>query len=989
MFMRQQKIEAVLKELLKATEKKICAFDEFLCAKVPYKNGYMPDTDVEYTKFTPDNFVTEKDAHYLVKLSFRTPGNEENKKIRFYMEFGPKEAWGATSSQGIIYVNGIMRQGLDSNHNYIELMGDTDYDILVYHYNMKPWNFVFDLRYADTITEKLCYHLLVPCDALKLLDNTSQEYADILKHLDKAVDMLDLRSLGSEEYYASVKKSIEYMENEFYAKACGHTDAVIYAVGQTHIDVAWLWPLRQTVEKVQRSFATVLELMDRYPDYKFMCSQPQLYEFVKEHAPNLYEKIKQRVKEGRWEVEGAMWLEPDCNLISGESFVRQLLYGKRFLKEEFNIDSNYLWLPDVFGYSAALPQILKKSGIDIFATTKISWNEFNTMPYDSFMWKGIDGTEIFTHFFEMLNADLNTQTVFERHKTFKQKLYTNKALLGYGFGDGGGGPTPEMLEKQDRLKYGLPGIAKTKTATATEFFKDAVKDFEAACKDLNVVPKWVGELYLELHRGTYTSIAKIKKANRDTEFMFQNAELLSAMDMCLNGGEYPEIINEEWKTLLLNQFHDILPGSSIKEVYDDSDEQFAKMQNKLGTVINEKVSKLLNGINTKGGFLVFNPHSFKTNGIVERQGRLVYVENIPPKGYTIADYCDTNTISIDSKRVETPFYTVIFDDAYNIISMYDKENRRDVFCQKANELVVFEDIPLMYDAWDIPEYYKDKSYTIDTVSHTEVIDLGAAKAIRIVKKFMNSAITQDIIFYENIRRVDFKTAVDWKEEHLLLKAMFPVDVNSREAVYDIQFGNVSRSTNRNTSWDRAKFEVCGHKWADIGEVGYGLSLMNNCKYGYSAEDNTLGLTLIKCATNPYADADKGIHEFTYSILPHSGDFRQAGTVYESYLLNLPLNGVDVEANSGKYSETFSFAGVSADGVILETIKKAEADNSLVLRAFESYGKRTEAEIVLGFEAKEAYLTDLMENKIQKLELNDNKISLNFKPYEIHTVMVLM
>jgi len=988
MFIRQQKVDAILTEINKSIEKKICSFDEFECAKIPYKNGYMPDTDVPFEKFGPDNFVTDKKTHYLVKLNFRTPEDKPNCKIRFYMEFGPRESWGATSSQGIIYVNGIMRQGLDSNHNYIELLGETDYEIIIYHYNMKPWNFMFDLRYANSITEKLYYHLTVPFEALSLLDNKSHDYAVTLRCLDNAVNRLDLRDFESEEYLLSAQNAIEYMENEFYAKECGHSDALIYVVGQTHIDVAWLWPLKQTVEKVQRSFSTVIELMEKFPDYKFMCSQPQLYEYIKEQAPDLYEKIKARVKEGRWEVEGAMWLEPDCNLISGESFVRQLIYGKRFLKEEFDVDSNYLWLPDVFGYSAALPQILKKSGIDIFTTTKISWNEYDSMPYDSFMWKGIDGTEIFTHFFEPLNCDLNTKTVFERTRDFKQKLYTNKYLLTYGFGDGGGGPTAEMLEKQDRLKYGLPGLPKTKTSTATEFFKDAVKDFEKACQDLRFVPKWVGELYLELHRGTYTSIAKIKKQARETEFMFMTAEFLSAMDMCLDGGNYPSVINTHWKTLLLNQFHDVIPGSSIREVYDDSDAQFAVMQKDLGDVICEKTKKLVEKIDTKGGFLVFNNHSFIADGVVRNGEKIVYVDKIPPKGYTVTNYKASNTITIDGKKVETPFYTILFDKSFNIISMYDKENKREVFAGKANELIAFEDIPLLYDAWDIHEYYRDKQYNVDNVVSVCENDLGAAKSLTIVRKFMSSVITQDIIFYENIRRVDFKTSVDWKEEHLLLKTFFPVDVLSDEAVYDIQFGNLKRPSTKNTSWERAKFEVCAHKWADIAEEGYGMSLMNNCKYGYSAEENVLGLTLIKCATNPCADADKEIHEFTYSILPHKGDFRDAGTVRQSYLLNMPLVGFDITENNGTQKDTYSFASVDAENVILETIKKAENGNSIVLRTFETYGKRANAQISLGFDIKEAYLTDLMENKIKRLEIKDNSVSLNFKPYEINTIMVV-
>ncbi|WP_256201103.1 alpha-mannosidase [Thermoanaerobacter thermocopriae] len=477
--------------------------------------------------------------------------------------------------------------------------------------------------------EKLYYNIKVPLEVIKLLEKDSLEYINTLKYLQTAINILDLRKPFSKDFYNSINKANEYLEREFYGKYCGHDDVIEICVGHTHIDVAWLWTLSQTREKVARSFSTVLNLMKQYPEYIFISSQPQLYKFVREDHPEIYEEIKKRIKEGRWEAEGSMWVEADTNLTSGESLVRQIMFGKRFFKKEFGVDNKILWLPDVFGYSAALPQILKKSGIDYFMTTKISWNEYNKMPYDTFMWRGIDGTEILTHFitttdyvkgeakgwFTTYNGFLNPSQVMGCWQRYQQKGINNYVLNSYGYGDGGGGPTKEMLEIGKRLAKGIPGVPKVRMGKAIDFFKQLEKNV----KDNPRLPKWVGELYLEYHRGTYTSMARNKKYNRKIEFLNLDSELFSTMNMILQGKEYPQSeINKNWEITLLNQFHDILPGSSIKEVYEESKKQYEEINARGKNIINSALDSICSNINLKNiSLVVFNQLSFERSDIVE------------------------------------------------------------------------------------------------------------------------------------------------------------------------------------------------------------------------------------------------------------------------------------------------------------------------------------------------------------------------------------
>ncbi|MBQ7596895.1 MAG: alpha-mannosidase, partial [Clostridia bacterium] len=496
--------------------------------------------------------------------------------------------------------------------------------------------------------------------------------------------------------------------------------------------------------------------MEKYPEFKFMSSQPQLYEYVKEDCPELYEKIKKYVAEGRFEPEGSMWVEAVCNLISGESFVRQIMFGKRFFKDEFGKDNRVLWLPDVFGYNAAMPQILKKSGIDAFVTSKISWNEFNRMPYDHFNWYGIDGTSVFSVFLtasDPVHGDKKTTTytamltpshVKGSYERYEPKELNSETILTFGHGDGGGGPTDENLEFHRRMKYGLPGIP----STNIEFAGSYIQRMREKLENNPELPKWVGELYLEFHRGTYTSVAKIKKNNRKSEFLYQNAESAAYTAKILTGFDYDrEKLNSGWKTILLNQFHDILPGSSIEPVYNKSDEDYAIVCKKGTEVLDGARAAIAENIGTDGGLLVFNPNPFSVSGAVEIDGEYVYVKDIPSKGYKVtvpekvkAEFKHTQ------KTIETKYYIVEFGDDYSITRLYDKKNCREVLRKggRANVIEAFEDYPYEYDNWELSNYYEDTRYEISDVASTEFFDEGERFGIIIKRTFLDSTFDQKI-----------------------------------------------------------------------------------------------------------------------------------------------------------------------------------------------------------------------------------------------------
>lgn len=1006
----KEKVRITLEKLIQIAEPTIIKCDNLKYKETDYKKGgEIPTVDDSWKTFGEMDRIQGRDKHFWFYTEIDAPNVADDEELVLQIRTGEegKWEWDAGNPQGLLYINEEIVQGIDVNHRKAYLKPGKKSRILLYFYCgmggvIDPIEMHLEVKLRNKQMVKLYYDMKVPYDTALCFEEDDYNHVKTINYLERTCNLIDFRDTNSDEFKKSIKVADDFIINEYYGKECGKTDAVVSYIGHTHIDVAWLWTLAQTREKVQRSFSTVLMLMDRYPEYVFMSSQPQLYEYLKEEEPELYEKVKARVKEGRWEVEGAMWLEADCNLSSGESLVRQIVYGKRFMKEEFDVDSKILWLPDVFGYSAALPQILQKSGVNKFVTSKISWNETNMVPYNTFMWEGIDGTEIFTYFltaqtheeykknwhYATYTAKIRPEMHLGTWENFKQKEYNNEVIATYGYGDGGGGSTEEMIETERRLEYGLPGMPKAQMSKASDFLDRVEKNFTNACEENGRIPKWVGELYLEMHRGTYTSIAKIKKNNRECEFLCQGTETVSVIDKILKNGAYPHSeLHSAWKKLLLNQFHDIIPGSSIFEVYEDSDKDYAFVRDSIGTIKKNKMQSIADNLSKKG-IMVYNPNGFIASGYVKTDDGYKYVENISPIGWTVLDeFVKTDDVTVGDKTIESKYYSIVFDENMNIKSLYDKENDREVVAEngRLNQLFAFEDEPRMYDNWEITSYYKQKKYDINDVSNVTKIVGDGFGGFEIERKYFNSTIKQRVIVYGNSRRIDVENTIDWHEHHTLLKAMFPVDIHTNKANYDIQFGYAERPNNENTSWEAAKFEVCAHKWADLSETDYGVSILNNCKYGYSALGNEMTLTLIKCGTYPNPEADQGLHEFTYSIYPHKDDFKKGGTVNESYLLNRPFE-LAMSEGSGELPSCYSLIECDAENVVVETVKEAENGNGIVVRMYENWNKKTNATLKLGFDAKKISISDMLENPIEEIG-RGNTVNVKLKNFEILTLLI--
>lgn len=961
----------------------------------PYKTSNTPPPLSEFHQYNNEYIDFPADSHVWLHFETDIPEQINDEKYFLTMKTGKEGLWDACNPQCSVFVNGTScTQAFDTNHTDLLLDGGHK-DIYIYFYSGKE---PASLRLSASIItkskaiQKLIFDFNVPYEALLLLPEHSFDRIESLNVLDRACNELDFRMPYSADFWNGIEKCTKFLEKEYYQKLCSKdkNDEVAY-IGHTHIDVAWLWTLAQTKEKAQRSFSTVINLMQQYPDYIFMSSQPQLYEYVKENDPELYEKIKQKVKEGKWEPEGAMWLEADTNITGGESLIRQIMYGKKFMMQEFGVDCKILWLPDVFGYSAALPQILKKCGIEAFFTSKINWNETNKFPHDTFIWQGLDKTEILAIFAKNYVNFLTPKDVQELMGYHIDKKYTPTVLAPVGYGDGGGGVTFEMLENLARLEKGLPGFPKVTMRKASETIKKIRSEFEESTKNLRFTPKWSGELYLEMHRGTYTSIAKNKKNNRQSEILLSNAESASSIANLLCDFNVPKaMFDENWKTVLRNQFHDIIPGSSIKEVYQDSDKEYANVLSSTAQVLEKALENVAHNIKTNGGYLVFNPTSFETSDILNIDGKEMYFENIPAHGYAVITPKNlSNSVHVGDKLLENDKIRVTFDEKYQIISIFDKENNRELIenGKCANVLEVYEDYPRDYDAWEITEYYMQKKWICDNVNYVEKLTNDLSAGFKIERKYGNSIITQKIVLKVDSSRLDFETEVDWHEDHVLLKATFPLDIHSDNLTCDIQFGNIKRPTHRNTSWDRAKFEICCHKWADLSESDYGVSLLNDCKYGYSCEENKLSITLLKAPTYPNPTADRGLHTFTYSLFPHKGADLSA-TIKEGYKLNNPMTAVGIPENKGgNLSESFGFVKNNSKSVVVETIKKAEDGDGYIIRMYEAQNLKEEAELTFGFDIKEVYECDCLENTLSKLDSDGRCVKVRMRNFEIKTLRI--
>ena len=982
--------------------------------------------------------------------------------IGFSLDTGADDIWNTDNPQIMVYVNGVLTCAMDLNHHEVILSDCAEpgkiYDIRLYAYVNSPGksNFLYLKVFAkEQEAEALYYDMKLPLEAAKQMRPEEEKRRKLLELLNQAGDLLDFRVKKSDKYRASLIAASEWLKENLYEKEWELDGPTVYALGHTHIDVAWKWPLRQTREKAVRSFSTVLYLMKRYPKYRFFLSQPQLYEYVKEDAPEIFEQVKERVKEGRWEADGAMWLESDSNLTSGESLIRQILYGKKFFNEEFGIkEQEILWLPDAFGFLGALPQIMKRSGIRYFLTTKMGWNDADQQPDDTFLWEGIDGSrvtglyittknyEAYPERFEKpvrevtYNGRQNASQTMGTWQNYRNKELNDAVLTVYGYGDGGGGPTEGMLEESKRLSYGIPGVPKVKLSGLKEYLQ--VLDKNLQNKKLNT---WYGDLYLEYHRGTFSSIAENKKNNRICEYKNQQAEWLASLLWWMNKknenankNAYPkETLDKAWKLLLLNQFHDILPGSAIAEVYEQSDIDYAKIKAMDEEIISEVLKSLSsNKSEQKNGICAWNPLGFAAEQVIEldkkklhecgidkgcsltnvtaaqrfKDGTMLVTASLPAKGSLyMAASAEKESLDKEAKKehfalrdentLETPWYIVSWNELGELTSLYDKEAKREVLeaGTVGNEIVVYEDIPKDYDAWNVESYYSRKHWKMSVKKPCMMTEAGEICAVLHTElSYESSVIEQDIAFFAHTRRIDFKTKIDWKEQQQLVKAEFHLDVMTRTAACEIPYGVMERPTHRNTSWQRAQFEMCAHRFVDLSEPGFGVALLNDGRYGHSIEDSFVSLTLLTSGVFPFPDADKGLHELTYALMPHMGDWREANVVHEAGKLNeKPILSVYKPSllTEEKSSVRYTMCEVSSPNVIVTSVKRAEDESGLIVRMYESSGIRTNVEWNLeGLCPKYIYECDMMEQKEREVVFDGQRAKFEIRPFEIKTFLLV-
>ena len=852
------------------------------------------------------------------------------------------------------------------------------------------------------------YQLYMDVDTLfrllDVLDDTSlraSKICDALEQFTLIVDFEQDRATRNASYIKAREALRPYMQ-----ATNGSTMPVFYAVGNAHLDLAWCWPLAETYRKTARTFAAQLRLLEEYPDYKFIVSQPACYEMVREHYPELFERIKQAAKDGRWIADGAMWVEPDTNMAGGEALIRQFIYGKRYYKEVFDVDSELLWLPDTFGYTAALPQILNNCGVKYLVTQKIFWsyNKGEQFPYHYFKWRGMDGSEI--------TSFLPTRYEYFTHPTEANEVWKNRSqardldafLYPFGYGDGGGGPTRDHIEYALRQKD-LEGGVKIKIADPTEFFED----MQAQKGD----PKntYVGELYFTAHRGTYTVQAAVKKGNRKSEEALRELELW-AVPAALAGSAYPKAEAEAlWKDVLLNQFHDILPGSSIARVYVEAE----KLHNKVITETNalrENAQKALLGGDANAvtvfnslGFerkaLVILPEGFE-KGAFTADGKYVPVENTAEglKAFVTLPSCGAISL-VPAEKVrrgkksatltetkagfvmENALVRAVVNKRGEVTSFILKKSGREFAAGAMNRFRLFKDVPRRWDGWDIDSNYVYQEIEGAYGIRVEPVSDGIEAVLKVTGKLLDSTYTQYIRLAKDSKRIEFETEVDWKELHRLLKVGFPVDVYAENAINEMQFGYVERPTHRSRPYDKERFEVCNHRYTALRDNAHGAAIMNDCKYGISVNENSMELTLLRSGACPDLRTDNRVHNFTYAFTAWEGDFASSDVVKQGYEL-----GIKPAVVQGGALDT-SYLSVDNDNVIIDTVKMAEdGSGDIIVRLYESKKAATSTKLHVAFAKKfKATSCDMLENAKSKLTVANGAIDLTFRAFEIKTVRI--
>lgn len=952
------------------------------------------------------------------KNSFDMPARFAGKKVTLNVYFG---------GDSLLSLNGEPYQGLDPFRNTVLLTecakGDEHYDVdiesyYVWHSNestVKTLSCSF-IGAVDPVIEEVYWDFKAVFNALfmPVLDTGLAEL--IRETLREAFNFVNY-DLEGEEFVEGLLKAQKILKENIYENPAYSSIGKLALVGNSHLDLVFMWAYKEYVRKLGRTHATMLRLMEQYPDFIFSQSSPPSYIEMEKRYPTLFKQVQQRIKEGRWEYIGAMWVEPDCNLISGESFVRQLLHGIRYAEKTFGITPKTCWVPDVFGNSYAMPQILKKAGVEYFVTHKMGiWNDTNPWQYSTFWWEGPDGSKVFstvppTHFIGTVEAD-SLKVNWSR--------YTDKATIGesmycYGWGDGGGGVDTEMLEYVKRYSK-FPGLPEAKCSK----IEDSLARMKAKATDSNI-PTWKDELYLEEHRGVHTTKALLKKLNRYSENLYRQAEMFSSIAMGY-GFEYPlEKLNEGWEMILTNQFHDSLPGSHITEVFGDLCKIYDKIiaigegvrDSALNVIAgkadsSEKYGKpfaLFNSLGVSATSKVELPYEdaeiFDTDGnkvpvqaYTKHNGTKVIAfvaKNVPAVGFKVyykkAASVPTATL-LTGKAVENSRFKLELNDRAEIVSLFDKANSREVLCGASNVFRFYEDLPGKYDAWDIISTYADREFETKPGKVEEIVSGDVFTCISISKAINRSIIKQNIIIYNELDRIDFDTFVSWHEQEKLLKVGFDVDIKAQKFTRDIAYATIESSNYRHNPFDKAKFEVSAHNFIDMSEDGYGLSILNDCKYGYEVDEQRMIITLLKAPMNPDPKSDRGDHSFTYSLYPHKGNWKDAETVTRGLEHNNPL--LPVEPKGAQGETEFSFISVSADNVPLEAVKKCEDEDAVIVRFVEKTGRTTPVTAKLFAQIAKVTECDLLErNDVPYDDFSGDTIKFSAKPFEIKCFKVFV
>jgi alpha-mannosidase len=813
------------------------------------------------------------------------------------------------------------------------------------------------------------------------LDPTSLRVSEIDQGLKDVTVLLDLE-LPEPEMFATINGARERLR-PLLECVNGSSAPTFFAFGHAHIDVAWLWPWSETERKIARTIINQLSLMEEYPEYRYLQSQPQLYVMLKNRYPELYERFRQAILAGKVITDGAMWVEADTNISGGESLIRQIILAKQFLKQEFSTDTDVMWLPDVFGYSGALPQILLNSGINSFTTSKISWiyHGGEPFPYNTFFWEGIDGSAIPSHVYNDYNSQTRPGSLIDRWESRIQKDGIRSMLLPFGWGDGGGGPTRDHLEYLSRA-HNLEGLPRVKLSSPGEFFADLKR--QGLPKE-----RYVGELYFQAHRGTYTSQAKTKLLNRRSEFALREAELWGTISHALKNHAFSERdLLPSWYKVMINQFHDVLPGSSIHRVYEQVNGAYEQVIEQATKSARASTAALLQ---SKHGdaLTVFNSLSWQRKTLIDLPQGQVEV-TVPACGWTTvsseglkarATKKRNRGVKVSEISLENELLHAAINQWGELISLVDKQSGIDMMAGAGNRFCLYKDIPARFDAWDIDSMTENLLMKTDEPVQVEVgpsTDLLAK--IKVTRKIHNSSLTQWISLKSGSRRITFETTIDWQEKHKLLKVAFPVNIQANEAIHEIQFGHIRRPNHRSRPFDADRFEVCNHKWTALAEEQRGVAILNDCKYGVNVSGKSINLTLLKSALAPDPIADQGIQKFTYAIYYWNSSFGESGIVREGYELNCP-----VLVFPGSAGEASIFK-IDADNIILETVKLAEdGSDDIILRLYECKRNLTNCTLTTSLHISKAVQTDMLERFQNELPEENGKIQLTFRPFEIKTL----